>query len=163
MKVLKKGLVLSFVLGVAGFILYQGTRGLETSLSISDQIVNRLLAWMLDDPLLVSEAYYEWYPFMNYLIRKMAHFLEYALFGCLFALYFNGKKEKRLDVFVYSLLPVLIVAIFDEFFQSYVGRGSLVSDVMIDGAGGLFGIGLLLVFVENKNIFKRKTLRLVQK
>ena len=163
MKHLKKGLILSLVLGVAGFILYQGTRGIETSLSISDQIVNRLLAWVLNDPMLISEEYYEWYPFMNYLIRKTAHFLEYSVFGCLFALYFKRKKENGVDVFVYSLLPVLVVAILDEFFQNYVGRGSLVSDVVIDGVGGRVGIGVLLVFVESKNIFKRKTLRLVQK
>ena len=159
MKQMKMWWVVGLVMAVSGFILYQGTRNLETSLAISDQIVNRLLAWVLDDPTLSSPQYFEWYPYVNYGIRKLAHFSEYAIFGCLFALYFQKRKTSRLDVMVYSWLPVLIVAILDEYLQAFVGRGSLVSDIVIDASGGLLGIGITLSFIKIRELrlYKKKT------
>lgn len=162
MKNIRKGLLIGFVVGMSGFILYQGTRNLDTSLAFSDQVVNRLLSWILNDPTLTSDAYYEYYPNVTYAVRKVAHFLEYAVFGCLFALYFQKRKENKMDVFVYSILPVLIVAILDEWLQKYVGRGSLVSDVIIDGVGGFVGINLVLVFVSIRMMTKKRFLTSVQ-
>lgn len=169
MKKIRKGLLIGFVVGMSGFILYQGTRNLDTSLAFSDQVVNRLLAWVLKDSTLTSDTYYEYYPSVTYLVRKAAHFTEYAMFGCLFAVYFQKRKENKMDVLVYAWLPVLMVAILDEWLQKYVGRGSLVSDVVIDAMGGIVGISAVLLwitcqrFIQNKrkSQFKAKAHQLI--
>lgn len=154
MKRMKVWWVVGLTIVVSGFILYQGTRNLETSLAISDQIVNRLMAWILDDPTLSSPQYFEWYPIVNYGVRKLAHFSEYALFGCLFAMYFQKRKSSRLDVVVYSWLPILMVAILDEYLQKFAGRGSLVSDVVIDSVGGIVGISFVLAISQCQRVFQ---------
>lgn len=128
-----------------GFILYQGTRNLDQSLAYSDQIVNRVMSWWLDDPTLSSEAYFKWYPTFNYLIRKLAHFAEYAMLGWISVWYFARRKTSKMDIGVYAFLVVLILAVIDEFLQKYSGRGSLVSDVVIDAIGGWIGIQLALI------------------
>lgn len=128
-----------------GFILYQGTRNLDQSLAYSDQIVNRVMSWWLDDPTLSSDAYFKWYPTFNYLVRKLAHFTEYAGLGFVGAWCFSRRKTSKLDICVYAFLVVLILAVIDEFSQKYSGRGSLVSDVVIDAVGGFMGIQIALM------------------
>lgn len=146
----KKILMVLMGLGI-GFILYQGTRDLNTSLSISDQIVNRVLAYVLNDPTLTSEAYFYYYPTANYLIRKLAHFLEYAMIGALFASYFRKTKSSKLDILVYSLFGVVLIALSDEYLQRFMGRGSLVSDVWIDFWGGVAGVSTLMILTTLKH------------
>ena len=142
---MKKKLVLIIFIALGmGFILYQGTRDLDTSLSISDQIVNRFLAFVLNDPTLSSDAYFKYYPLVNYYIRKLAHFSEYAVIGGLFAYFFQKVKSSKMDVVVYSLFCVVLIALADEYLQRQIGRGSLVSDVWIDFWGGLFGVTAFL-------------------
>ena len=45
---------------------------------------------------------------------------------------------------IYSLFLVLLCAVLDEYFQSFVFRTSSVSDVVLDFCGGLIGVGVLL-------------------
>ena len=151
---MKKRLLLLLIGVGMGFILYQGTRDLTTSLSISDQVVNRVLAYALNDPTLSSEAYFKYYPIANYLIRKLAHFTEYAVIGTLLAYYFRKTKSLKRDVLVYSLFGVILIALSDEYLQRFMGRGSLVSDVWIDFWGGLTGATILLLLSSFKNSFQ---------
>lgn len=154
---MKKTILFISILAVGAFILYQGTRNLDTSLAFSDIIVNKCLAFILNDPQLSSPEYFELYPYVNYYIRKLAHFTEYALLGFVFCYYFSKRKQLRLDIIVYSLLPTLVIAVLDEFLQKYSGRGSLVSDVFIDGFGGLFGLTTFFILHKVKSIlFKPK-------
>ena len=78
------------------------------------------------------------------MIRKSAHVLEYALLGvvAMTALLFFAKQR---GVAVLSHLPtalffVLLVAVLDEYIQSFTGRTSAVKDVWIDRGGGTLGI-----------------------
>ena len=77
-------------------------------------------------------------------IRKAAHFSEYALLGFLvysIPLLWNKRTFKPA---LYSFLAVLIMASIDETVQLFVpGRAGLVSDVIIDGAGCIFGMSVL--------------------
>ena len=148
MKRKKEWMLGILVSGVAGFILYQGTRNLETSIAMSDRVVLMVLSWFADES---SERFYEWYPMATYLIRKLAHVLEYAVFGFGIASYFRTKKENTVDVGVYSMLVLLIIAIADETFQKFVGRGSLVTDVVIDSVGGLLGVGGLMLWCRYRS------------
>lgn len=154
---MKKTILFILILGVGAFILYQGTRNLDTSLAFSDVIVNKFLAFILNDPQLSSPKYFELYPYVNYYVRKLAHFTEYTVFGFVFCYYFSKRKQLCLDIVVYSLLPTLIIAVLDEFLQKYSGRGSLVSDVVIDAFGGLFGIATFFILHKIKSgIFKSR-------
>ncbi len=69
------------------------------------------------------------------ILRKSAHFIEFFLQGgCLSAaIICLGKYYQRL---IYVLFVGLFTAVLDEFLQLYVeGRGSMVSDVLIDFSG----------------------------
>ena len=84
---------------------------------------------------------------VGFLIRKTAHFLEYALLGFSLMLHI-AQIEKKITV----RLPWLwawgigtLYAASDEFHQGFVaGRGPSVRDVMIDSSGVIAGTLLLL-------------------
>ena len=76
------------------------------------------------------------------LVRKLAHFTEFACLGSLLAwlLGMLGKKT------VWALLSGFLVASVDETIQMFVpGRGPGILDVLLDTCGALSGIGLLLL------------------
>ena len=76
------------------------------------------------------------------LLRKLAHFTEFACLGALFAWLF-GMLAKP---FPYALPCGFLVACVDETIQRFVpNRGPALKDVLIDTAGVLFGIGLLFL------------------
>ena len=93
---------------------------------------------------------------INFFIRKNAHAFEYCLLAVivsnfLFLIGMRGKNALTTIMFI-----CLLFADDDEFHQLFVpGRTSLVSDVMIDFAGSLIGIGLFY-FVYYKR-YKRHT------
>ena len=43
------------------------------------------------------------------------------------------------------VLTVLLVAVLDEYIQHFTGRGSAVTDVILDFSGGLFGLATALL------------------
>ena len=87
---------------------------------------------------------------LHFLIRKSAHFTEYALLSLSFTQF--CRKSRWSNV----LLPFficLLVAVSDEFLQSFTGRGSSVRDVIVDFSGALFGYGLLWLI---SRVFRKK-------
>lgn len=76
------------------------------------------------------------------LLRKLAHFTEFACLGALFT-WLYGMLSKSL----FLALPCgFLVACADETIQRFVpDRGPAFRDVLIDTAGVLAGIGLLLL------------------
>ena len=90
------------------------------------------------------------------LIRKLAHVIEFLFLGLFvggFAICLGYESDKRLISM--PLLIVLLIAVGDEWIQSYTGRGSLVTDVLIDFSGAL--AGLLMAAMLYKIILKLKT------
>lgn len=89
---------------------------------------------------------------MQLVIRKGAHMSEYALLAVLLVIhldcyYFNKKKTLLL---AWGL--TVCYAASDEFHQLFVpGRAGRVTDVCIDGAGGLMGI-LLIALVWKRQL-----------
>lgn len=80
-------------------------------------------------------------------IRKGAHFTEYAILGLLCARAFNTSKNKFLrgHWFLLSLLLVLMYSLSDEFHQGFVpSRTSSIYDSMIDTLGGLTALTVIL-------------------
>lgn len=90
---------------------------------------------------------------LNVIIRKSAHFLEYlilAMFASITMDYFKVKIQEKISLVLFF---TLLIAVFDEFNQSFVpGRTSSVRDVVIDFFGSSCGLLLLLLFNVLRNI-----------
>ena len=69
------------------------------------------------------------------IVRKSAHFLEFFIQGALFSgIIFESFKKN----YIYLLFFGLLTAVTDEFIQNFSeGRGSMVSDCLIDFSGTL--------------------------
>ncbi len=84
----------------------------------------------------------------TFFVSKTAHFLEYAILGffLFFALAFIKKYGLR---YFFVVLISFIYAISDEYHQSLIpGRGPSGFDVIIDTAGVIFGIIIVLIIIS---------------
>lgn len=125
----------------AGYLLFIFCNSLQTA-QVSGQRslgvvahINRLLEnWSI--PLAVTD----------HLVRKSAHFAEYALYGLLLAVTL-GQYTRRLWPHLFTIFFCgLAGALCDETIQLFVpGRSGQVSDVLLDFAGVLAGILLCLL------------------
>lgn len=76
------------------------------------------------------------------LLKKGAHFAAYAIFA---ALAYWAVQDWQRPFFVAFLLTMLYAA-SDEYHQTFIpGRNGTLMDVLIDTAGGLFALGLLML------------------
>lgn len=110
-----------------------------------------------------------------FIIRKMAHFTEYAILGILYlgtAYYFVRYREikdskeikegrykadnkKKIRLVLLASVICMLYAISDEFHQSFTdGRSPAVRDVIIDTCGGF--AGSILAFFCMQAAGKRK-------
>jgi VanZ family protein len=87
---------------------------------------------------------------MHRIVRKGAHFTEYAVLGVLVMLALNemfisyaSSTRCRLCLAIMAAAFGLFYAILDEVHQKFVSRGASPRDVCIDFAGVIFGIGLV--------------------
>lgn len=91
------------------------------------------------------------------IVRKAAHFSEYALLATTLVVFLHYKVEKRRRVAFGAWALATLYACTDEWHQSFVtSRGPAATDVCIDSAGALTGVilGMLLLAVWYK--IKRK-------
>ena len=74
----------------------------------------------------------------QFLVRKVAHFLEFSILSLLWAGVFQGKQ---LHIpFVFSMLT----AVVDEYIQRYIpGRNGQIKDVLLDCSGAATALLLL--------------------
>jgi VanZ family protein len=92
-------------------------------------------------------------------IRKNAHAFEYIVLAVLISSAFFSYNKKRKDAVIYILFIALFYAVTDEFHQSFVpGRGSLVSDVLIDFSGAVIGVCIFYLVVKIMN--RKKVIKL---
>lgn len=104
------------------------------------------------------DASVEDYEQTEFTLRKLAHLIEYFSLGavsaalCISISRFYGRK-----FYGYALFYSLLVAVIDEYIQSFTGRGSTLSDVVLDLAGIVLGFTLMLIgfylvlFIKKKN------------
>lgn len=89
---------------------------------------------------------------LTVIIRKFAHFTEYAILGITLA-YFYLSRSKQNKYLLLALLQGVITAVIDESIQLLVpNRAGLLTDVLIDTSGVIFGI--ILWITINKILFK---------
>lgn len=97
--------------------------------------------------------------FLDFIVRKCAHFTLYAMlgftvFGAVKSTFVLLSKEN----INYSFLISFIYAITDEVHQYFVpGRACRLYDIAIDSLGSIFGISifLLMVYLSNKRLYKK--------
>lgn len=135
----------------------------STSNSQSSFIINLISPYIKEIPA----------DLLTFIVRKSAHFLEYAILGILFYLNFrqlnsaNLQKElisdkstkntikTKIKSFISAhpaisaALSSLLYATTDEFHQLFVpGRSGKISDVIIDFSGSVTGIIIILVLTK---------------
>jgi VanZ family protein len=112
----------------------------ELSASNTSRIVRPLLLWLFPR---ISE---ERILLAHFIVRKAAHFTEYAILALLAARAFasSSKQSLRLHWFITSLLLVVLYALSDEIHQTFVpSRTGSIYDSFIDMSGGLTALLLL--------------------
>lgn len=91
-------------------------------------------------------------------VRKAAHFAEYSLLGAEVAGLTAVFARRVASPYLWAdLFIVLMVAVLDEFLQGFVGRTSLVSDIVLDFSGALCGIAVVLVVMALLGRARRPT------
>ncbi len=77
-------------------------------------------------------------------IRKIAHFVEFAVLSGLIGLYILGFSGGNRQYY-WMMTVTLLVAAVDETIQIFTGRGPSVWDVLLDCCGGV--TGYLMIFI----------------
>ena len=92
--------------------------------------------------------------FVHGLVRKLAHFGEYAVLGFLAARAFRGSARSavRERWFWISLALVIAFSLLDEYHQSTVpSRTGTIFDSFIDIAGGLTALAIVGIRWQRRN------------
>jgi VanZ family protein len=85
--------------------------------------------------------------FIEFFIRKGAHFTTNFIIGFLFFRAWHTHFRHIRSVIIASILGVVLLAIGDEFHQMITpNRTPLVADAVLDSLGGLTGITLAFIF-----------------
>ena len=124
-----------------GFIFFASTG--QLSASNTSRFIRPLLLWLFPD---ISA---EGLIFGHFIMRKMAHFVEYAVLALLAARAFLSSSHDALrrQWLFSSFALVAIYALFDEFHQSFVAtRTGSIYDSLIDMAGGATALVLLFLW-----------------
>ncbi len=114
-------------------IFFQSAKPATLSSADSDsitQLINNIIAFFFGKGNFILD---------DFIVRKVAHFLEYAILGLL--LFNSIKKPDELPKsMVISIALAVLYAISDEFHQYFVpGRAAKILDVGIDSLGILAG------------------------
>ncbi|HHU06685.1 MAG TPA: VanZ family protein [Clostridiales bacterium] len=84
----------------------------------------------------------------EHMIRKLAHFIEFALLGGELILLCVIDRRTRPQQVINCLSASLAVAVIDEALQLLSDRGPQITDVLLDFSGAVFGIlFVLLIYV----------------
>ena len=112
-------------------------------------------AWVLQLVTPILELFVGKGRVTEHLVRKLAHFAEFALLGFELLFWFSGVREKQKDVLLLEMSHGLFAALTDETIQLFSARGSQVQDVWLDFAGattGALAALLITVLIRKKEI-----------
>lgn len=129
-----------FSIIITSYIFYNSLQKSEESNKRSNEISAKIQS-VVDPEKKITEKDFNKYT------RKTAHIIEFAalgislgnLFLCIY------KKNKRILISM-PLFISLLVAVSDEFIQSFNKRTSRIEDVLIDFSGAIFGLFLVFIF-----------------
>lgn len=101
---------------------------------------------------------------VEFIIRKLAHVIEYAVLGlsvaCLAIFIFHVYKQ---SAFGCGCFFVLFVAVIDEHIQSFSDRFSSTADILLDFFGSLIGfLGAVVLYFTVRYFIERKKKRIIK-
>ena len=139
-----------------GFIFSMSSENAEKSSNTSGQTIRVVLSAVPGFEEQPEEVMVNIIEKLQFIVRKSAHFIGYMILGILASglilQYENINKKYPL-----AFLICVIYAISDEIHQLFVpGRSGQVRDVLIDSAGSLLGIILVMAFVKILIKFNKK-------
>jgi VanZ family protein len=126
----------------AGFVLLASSASF--SASNTSRIIRPLLLWLFPD---ITEASLQQ---VHFLVRKAAHFTEYALLALLAARAFrtSARDALRRRWWLASFALVACVALTDEYHQSFLpSRTGTIYDSLLDMAGGAAALACAALWV----------------
>ena len=139
-----------------GFIFSMSCENAEESSNTSGQTIRVVLSAVPGFEEQPEEVKVNIIEKLQFIVRKSAHFIGYMILGILASgliLYYGNINKKYLLAF----LICVIYAISDEIHQLFVpGRSGQVRDVLIDSAGSLLGIILVMAFEKLLIKFNKK-------
>lgn len=139
-----------------GFIFSMSCENAEESSNTSGQTIKVVLSTVPEFEKQPEEVKVNIIEELQFIVRKSAHFIGYMILGILASgliLYYGNINKKYLLAF----LICVIYAISDEIHQLFVpGRSGQVRDVLIDSAGSLLGIILVMAFEKLLIKFNKK-------
>lgn len=159
----KHSILLSLLLVIAVMVMiycFSAQTGAE-----SGAMSGRITMWILN---LVVPGFGDFSPekqeairsTVSFVVRKLAHFSEYALLGFSLMLHI-AQIEKKIAVrlpWLWSWVAGTLYAASDEFHQGFVAdRGPSLQDVMIDSSGVIAGT-LFLLFILLHRMRKKASL-----
>ena len=150
LSVIKKILIL-LILATVAFIFIQSSMSPEKSAEQSDK-VGEIVEEIIPPDTATGE-------FVKINLRKIAHFVEFALLGLEISLYTSLFLRKK-NYALLSYPTALFIALFDETIQIFSGRGSSVKDVWIDflgfstAAALVYAIAFLVLYKKNTELVK---------
>jgi VanZ family protein len=143
-------LFLAFMSGV----FYFSSQIAEDSMGVSGRVLSavfRRLLPMYDRFPNVWQS--ELLRYYQNIIRKLAHFTEYAVLGTLLALLWSCYPYSDKRRILLSLGMSVLCACADEFLQLFIlGRGARITDVGIDILGSVIGITMVMLFKHIINL-----------
>ena len=94
---------------------------------------------------------------INHVIRKGAHFSEYALLANTIALHLLVLGFSKRKLYLYSVVLTSFYAATDELHQKFVeGRSGQLSDVFIDASGAVVGAFFFVLLISIVSQYRRK-------
>jgi VanZ family protein len=98
---------------------------------------------------------------IHFIIRKLAHFTEYAILGLLAARAFIESSQAGLRRYWFfdGLVLITLYALTDEFHQSFVAsRTASIYDSLIDISGGLAALIFVAIWRQRRQGWESKVL-----
>lgn len=140
------------VLWMAVIFAFSAQTGVDSG-NLSGGIVSHLLSLWPHWDEFAPATQEQWLSVAGFLVRKGAHFTEYAILGVLLMLAWTHTPPKTgmWPKAALSAAMGLLYASGDEWHQSFVpGRGPAVRDVLIDFSGAVVGVLLFCLFATLK-------------
>ena len=131
----------------ACFVLFASSASF--SASNTSRIIRPLLLWLFPD---ISEASL---ACVHFLVRKAAHFSEYAVLALLAARAFRTSQREQLRRlwWLAAFALVACVALVDEYHQSFLpSRTGTIYDSLLDMAGGATALACAALWLRSRRV-----------
>lgn len=141
-------LIAVWICVISGFSGEDSKSSNNTSSKVTEIILDKTVSDFSDMP---EHEQKELVKKTNPVVRKAAHFTEYAILGFLISMFFVFSGTRGLKPVIYTAAFCLIFSSADEIHQSFVpGRSCQFTDILIDTLGGALGAFLVFLFLKVK-------------